>query len=398
MCRQVIDRSSHWVQTAPITKMSVEKPMKKLLLASAIAALSVSAQAAPQVYGKAFLTVDVRDGDTEYTNVEYDSLEDEVVTKSGKRSTDGRSKLNSNASRIGIKGSEALTANTDLIYQLEYRVEVDHETGSNDRNFEARDTYLGLANKQYGTLLAGRLTAIDAMVDYANVTVGSPLGGDNVLAVLDGERANNAFAYVSPSYNGVNFLGMYVMDENTSQDNLERDVWGVGAQFAPANAPYRAGTTYLQGGDLKAVRVSGAYDITPATTIGALYQSTKLSKNAKRENAFTLSAEHKVAQTPWTAYGQVDIVDKAEGFKDGEKQRLVLGTKYAFNKATTGHIYASYLKTEGVLEEFDLTEDGARDSFATKYGYGLDASTTTVVQTKNKFDGFGIGAGIEYKF
>ena len=72
--------------------------MKKLLLATAVAALSVSAaHAAPTVYGKALVTVD------------YSDFDDESTTK-----------LNSTASRIGFKGAEALTANTDLVYQLEY--------------------------------------------------------------------------------------------------------------------------------------------------------------------------------------------------------------------------------------------------------------------------------------
>ena len=112
--------------------------MKKLLLASAIAALSITAaHAAPTVYGKAYLTLDVKDGND--------------AAKAA--STETRTKLNSNASRIGVKGSEALTANTDVVYQLEYRLEVDTNSKA---SFTARDTYLGLANKKLGTLIAGR--------------------------------------------------------------------------------------------------------------------------------------------------------------------------------------------------------------------------------------------------
>ena len=72
--------------------------MKKLLLATAIAALSVSAaNAAPTVYGKGFLTLDLNTGDTDVT------VTDTVTGKSTTTSfdEDGRSQLNSNASRIG---------------------------------------------------------------------------------------------------------------------------------------------------------------------------------------------------------------------------------------------------------------------------------------------------------
>lgn len=321
--------------------------MKKLLLAAAVAALStVAAQAAPTVYGKAFLTLDVQEGD----------LADAE-----------RTQLNSNSSRIGFKGSEALSANTDLVYQLEYGIKVD----DGSRNFTSRDTYLGLSNKQFGTVLAGRLTAIDDMVNYANVTNGGVLGGDDVLAFTP-SRANNAVAYVSPSYNGLNFLGMYVLDEKTDMtaeyaagrvpnngtDSLGRDAFGVGAKYE--TDAFNAGATYIQRGDVKLARVSGSYNVTPAITAGALYQMSDFGGN-DNENALAISGTYKVAQTPWTTYAQVDLVDNAGGVKDNELQRLVIGGKHTFNKNTTGHVYGSYLKSGDV-------------------------------------DGMGVGAGVEYKF
>ena len=359
--------------------------MKKLLLASAVAALSITAaQAAPTVYGKAFLTLDLNDGDTDYTNVVTTTVNGTstvaVATVNGSRSEEGRSKLNSNTSRIGLKGSEALTQNTDLVYQLEYGVDIDEDSDQ----FKSRDTYLGLANNQYGTLVAGRLTAIDDYVNYANVTAGGVLGGDNVLASFDGPRANNTFAYFSPERNGLQLMGMYTLDENDDSDSLGRDAFGVGAKYEPANAAYKVGATYIQAGDaLKAIRVSGAYAASPALTLGGLYQNADYDSD-DNENAFTVSANYKVAQTPWTAYGQLDYVDNVEGAKDAEKQRIAIGGKYAFNKATTGHIYGAYMKTEGILDEATSVT--------------TNNQTVRTVNTKNEFDGFGIGGGIEYKF
>lgn len=344
--------------------------MKKLVLATAVAALSVTAaQAAPTVYGKVFLTLDLKDGDTDVTTVDHNTGKS-TTTSEDWSSEETRSQLNSNSSRIGIRGSEALTANTDVVYQLEYRVDVDAKDG---RNFESRDTYLGLSNKQYGTLLAGRLSAIDGRVDYANVTQGGVMGGDNVLASFDSPRANNTFAYVAPTYNDVTVSAMYVLDENNSSDTFDRDAFGVAAQYEPA-APYRAGVSYIQAGDFKAARISGAYDLSPVYTIGALYQNTDRDTD-DNENAFTLSVSHKVAQTPWTTYGQIDLVDNYFGAKDSEAQRVVIGGKYAYNRATTGHIYGAYLNKE--VSKFDST-----------------ANTTKTTETS----GFGVGAGLEYKF
>ncbi len=163
---------------------------------------------------------------------------------------------------------------------------------------------------------------------------------------------------------------MYVMDEGDAVSvpdfNLTRDVYGVGVQYEPASLPLRAGATYIQAGDFKATRVSGAYDLNQALTVGALYQLTDFGGD-NNENTVALSGEYKVAQTPWTTYGQLDWADNVAGVKDAEAQRVTLGGKYAFNKATTGHIYGAYLNT--------------------KAGTGSES-----------VDGFGIGTGIEYKF
>lgn len=339
--------------------------MKKLLLASAVAALSITAaQAAPTVYGKVYLTLDAKDGNKNSAH------------------KDSRSQLNSNASRLGVKGAENLTNNIDLVYQLEYRLDAD---ANGKRNWESRDTYLGLAHKQYGTLVAGRLSAIDGHVDYANVLTGGVVGGDGVLASFDGDRANNAFAYFSPERNGVQLMGMYVMDEDKSNasanavaaggaaaraanDNLGRDAFGLAAKYEPDNMPVKAGASYIQAGDLKVARVSGAYALSPALTAGALYQHTKFGKGMKKENTVAVSANYKVAQTPWTAYGQLDFVDNAGG-GNNDAQRLAVGGKYAFNKSTTGHVYSAYLRNK-----------------------------QTVASKKVNADSYGIGAGIEYKF
>lgn len=297
-------------------------PMKKLLLATAIAALSVSAQAAPTVYGKAFLSVD------------YDD-------------TSETTSLNSNASRIGLKGSEALTANTDVVYQLEYRVDVDAD---GQDNWKSRDTYVGLANKQYGTFLAGRLTAIDDHVNFANVTQGGIIGEDKVQTGFDAPRVNNAFAYVSPNYSGLNFMAMYGFDADNDANSLAEGGWGVGAKYAPEGQPFRAGATYIEAGlatgakKVKAARVSGSFDLNQAVTLGALYQNTA-NLGAKKENLLTVSGEMKTA-TPWTAYAQGDFTKNFGGADGVDQTRVVVGGKYAFNKAATGHVYAGAIEPD----------------------------------------------------
>ena len=317
--------------------------MKKLLLATAVAALSVSAaHAAPTVYGKAFLTAD------------YYDFDDESTTQ-----------LNSTGSRIGFKGAEALTANTDLVYQLEYGIDVD-ASDNGKKQFYSRDTYLGLSNKQYGTFVAGPLTTLDDYINYANQASGGVLGGDDVLASFTAPRANNAMAYFSPTYNGLQFMGMYGLDGDQDANSLsDHEQFGAGVKYEPTNQPFRVGATYITAGDaLKAARVSGSYDLNKDVTLGALYQNTDVDTD-DNENLITVSGTYKTA-TPWTAYAQADVVSNVAGESDDDAQRYIIGGKYAFNANTTGHVYGAYLNK-------DLAND-------------------------ESVDGFGIGTGIEYKF
>ncbi|MGO1686809.1 MAG: porin, partial [Psychrobacter sp.] len=309
-----------------------------------------AANAAPTVYGKAFLTLDVIEADVDNNGVETD--------------LDERTKLNSASSRVGFKGSEALTAATDVVYQLEYGVDVDDDASGDQ--FYARDTYLGLANDQYGTMLAGRLTAVDDYVNFANVTAGGVLGGDAVLTGADAPRIDNALAYFSPNNNGMQLMAMYGLDE--AEAGNEENVAGVAATYS--TGPMNAGISYIQkSGDTtddykSSARVSGNYAVSPVLTLGALYQNTDWNTD-DNENLVTISGEMATA-TPWTAYAQGDVSMNVDGVEDADAFRTVVGGKYAFNAATTGHLYGAYLHTE----EADDVE----------------------------YDGVGIGAGLEYNF
>lgn len=371
--------------------------MKKLLLASAVAALSVSAaHAAPTVYGKAFLTVDASNAKDTYKSGIIQTKED--INTSG---------LNSNSSRIGLKGSEALTADIDVVYQLEYGINIDNgddtvkkvvgvkpkldKSGQVERDdkgqvkyepdfkeekikkdqFYARDTYLGLAHKQYGTLLAGRLTTIDNNVDFASVLEANNVG--DIGPTFSAPRANNAFAYVSPERNGAQFLAMYAFDSDTDEGSLaNKDQYGIGATYS--TGPINAGASYIAYGKNNHLRLSGNYAVSPTLTAGALYQISKFDEvNSKKENTLIVSGEMKTA-TPWTAYGQVALIKNVAG-KDDKSMGVGVGGKYAFNKVATGHLYAGYVNSE---RKNPVIRDIKYDS--------------------SKNTGFGVGAGLEYRF
>src|SRR5699024_2619826 len=200
-----------------------DTPMKKLLLATAIAALSVSAaNAAPTLYGKAFLAAD-------YVNAEFDG-------PAGNTYDEDTIEINSHASRIGIKGSEAMTANTDVIYQLEYGTSVDGDTNG----FTNRDTYLGVVNKQFGEFRVGKN---QSTLDRINNVITADSGywdnlGQNefegeaveALNMADSRRVNSSIIWTAPKYDGLP-LEISAMYNSDDQNNNDNSGFGVAAMF-----------------------------------------------------------------------------------------------------------------------------------------------------------------------
>lgn len=342
--------------------------MKKIAIVSAVSALTLAsmsaAQAAPQIYGKAFVTVD-------YTDTNYDD---------SKKKDDSTFKLNSNASRIGFKGDEELTTGTDLIYQLEYEVNIDD---GNKGQFTSRNTYLGLANKQYGTLLAGRhdtpFKLVQNKVDVFNDTV-----LDMKEAGVSGEnRANNVLAYQSPAIVGIplTFMGAISLSETDEDgDVLVRAASGttpaVYRDRQVKDNAYSASLAYDQNG----IYLGGAYDngvgavedawrlvggldmgklnMMQGLTLGALYQQSdyydtytlannvRQKRSSETEKSWLVSGKYKIANSPWAVKAQYVNTTDEKGVKNADADEIAVGGEYTFNKATTGHIYAGQISRD----------------------------------------------------
>lgn len=337
--------------------------MKKIVLASAVAVASISAaQAAPTVYGKAFLTA------------EYADINDKTAANKDTSST----KLVSQGSRIGLKGGEPLTANTDLVYQLEYQVNID----DNSQQFTSRNTYLGLANKQYGTLLAGRHDTPFKMAK-GNVDLFSDYGSLEIKNTLSGEvRANNVIAYKSPKMANlpVTFMAAVSLDEcdaNNDDKCLKTAATSTTpAVYADKTNAYSASVAYDQNGvylgagfdkdvlgvDTSGWRVAGSADLGKMNMgtgliLGALYQQIDFNTKSD-EKAWLISGKYKIANTPWAVKAQYNDTKNFQGTKDRDVTEVALGGEYAFNANAKGHLYAGQVNTKNVKAN-DRTVVGA---------------------------------------
>ncbi|SNT70325.1 porin [Psychrobacter sp. LV10R520-6] len=372
--------------------------MKKLLLASAVAALSVSvsaANAAPTVYGKAFVTAN-------YVDAELDGQS--MDNTSNVNEDNSSVQVSSHSSRIGFKGSEAMTANTDVIYQLEYGIAID----GSDRNFKSRDTYLGFANKDLGEFRFGRNYSVTDYINNVSVNEGywdnigsSSLDVDSndndtlseALTLTDGGRVDNSIVWIAPKYNNLplELALQYSADEAFVSDNNDRDS-GFGASLMfDQGTGYTAGVAYdkdmsITGGEI--LRGSASVDLSKyvayPVTLGALYQQVDFDSGDDEEKGLVVSAEMGLSNfaRPASVYLQYDKTDNLGGVNSNDSDQIVLGGKYMFKKNIIAHAYAGYnsadLESDLVVENNDNTPD-------TLFARG-DA------------DVFAIGGGLEYKF
>lgn len=330
--------------------------MKKLLLASAVAALSVSAaNAAPTVYGKAFLTADYVDIDS----LSVDEDTDEV-------------QLNSNSSRLGVKGSEAITANTDVIYQLEYGVDID---GDDSKTLSARDTFLGLKNNAAGEFRFGRnQSSLDRVNNVVTAYNGYWDNLGNADNMVDSGRIDNSLLWLSPSMSGFQAAAMVATEEKEEADAG----YGLSLMFDQGTG-FTAGVSYDKDLNLGHNYETSSGDIIRGTltadlaklggglplTVGALYQQADIDGAAKKEKGYVISAEMGLQNfaKPAAVYAQYNNTSNLRGFNGVDSDQIVVGGKYFYKQNVIAHAYV-----------------GQNDS------------------DRNDTETFALGGGIEYKF
>lgn len=359
--------------------------MKKLLLASAVAALTVTAaQAAPTIYGKAFVTAD-------YVNADFDGVEAGTTTAFSDDSD--AVQINSHASRIGFKGSEAMTANTDVIYQLEYGIGVDGD----ERTFRSRDTYLGLANKDFGQFRFGRNTSVLDYVNNVTVTEGfwDNLGTNTLeeeknleaLNMVSDERQNNSVVWIAPKYQGlpVELALQYAADESFVGDNDDRNNgYGASLMFDQGTG-FTAGVAYTKDMDIVGNILRGtvtadlANYVSYPVTLGALYQQADFDGADTKEKGLVVSGEMGLNSfaKPASVYLQYNRTNNLAGVKDVDSDQIVLGGKYKFKKNMIAHAYVGQNSSDGVT-------------------YNRDTPNPTVYV--GDADVFALGGGLEYIF
>lgn len=315
--------------------------MKKTLLAVALASLfPITAFADVVVYGKA--------------NVSLQNADEAAMD-------DSRVELVSNASRIGVKGSEEVNSGLKVIYQFEYQTEVDDGTNGS-QTIAQRNIYLGLQGSA-GTLMGGHFDT-PTKVAQEKVDLFNDLEGD-ITQIFKGEiRASNIVQYVTPTFGG-GFSGSiaYVSEENDGtfkQSGTPTN--GTSLSFGYTSPAFYAGIAADQ--DVEADGVDLLRAIARVTIgsvqLGALFEQYENDNTGADEDGALVSALWNLTDK-WALkgqYGQSDVK-----MADGETASI--GLDYKMTKNATLFSYATTVENElvNVAGERDDTYIGAGIDF-----------------------------------
>jgi len=341
--------------------------MNKLLLAAVVATMGMSAaQAAPTLYGKANVSVD-----------SYDDGKDDKV------------EVNSNASRIGVKGEEKLTDQLAAIYQAEWEIDVD----GGDDVFKKRNIFAGLKWANLGTLKAGIMDTPfkdaaggyrDVFNDYAHADIKEMMYGEerveNVIGIETDPKLMGGVVFALQAQQGESTT------ETTKYTDGARDSIGDGISTSLSYANKDLGFEGVIAGNFKsigdfaavgisntpadAIRVGGSFDLgkigATGLYLGAMWQTAEISDytnlqafsvtpayagdyNKVEENAWLISATYKLANTPWTfkaQYQQADtdyaVLGGASG--DSSVDQWGIGADYKLNSQTK--LFANAIQRE----------------------------------------------------
>ena len=315
--------------------------MKRILLILALSFTSFSFAEGPiggKVYGKANLSlVDQDSGDSSGWN------------------------LNSNASRLGIKGESKLSEELAVVYQVEYEVCIDSDD-CKGQTFKQRNTFLGLKGN-FGMVWAGKHDTPTKLA-AKKVDLFNDLEGDIKNAFEGQNRVSNVVAYTSPKMNGFSATLAMIpaegedVDQDGQDDTGLKDGLSYSINYTKDNLYLAiAGDQDIDEQDL--VRMIAQYQI-DALTLGFLYQQNQDNLGTKDESGYFFSAAYSLNAdiTLKAQYGEIE--DDIDG---DEEQTLSLGADYKLAKNTKTFIFY----TDNTDSEVGLSKDAF-----TAFGIGME--------------------------
>ncbi len=247
-----------------------------------------------------------------------------VTLENANMGDDSVIRLLSNASRVGLKGSEELSDGLSAIYKMEYEVTVDDGT-----TFSQRNIYLGVKGG-FGQVIAGNFDtptkSAQGKVDQFN-----DLSGDlkKVISKNDNREANSVM-YSAPSSAPVGFNLAYIASEEDGVDA------GISTSVTFSNDTLYAAVAYDQ--DVEEIDSTNVRAVFVGTfgpaQIGAMYESFDADSAGEAKDGMLVSAAFKVSDKA-TLKAQFGTSDQV---KEGG-ETISVGADFKYTKNVKSFVY-----------------------------------------------------------
>ncbi|MBW8182602.1 porin [Shewanella nanhaiensis] len=323
--------------------------MKKTLISASVASVLTLASFGaladgPNFYGRLDLSV---------TNSDKSSTLQSGTN--GAENGESGTYLENNFSHVGVKGSESLTSNIDVIYQMEFQVE--NTSGSGDV-FKARNTFLGLKSSA-GTVLVGRNDTVFKQAE-GGVDIFGNTNADIDRLVGGQTRSSDGIWYYSPKIADlVTLNATYLMEDNQTDkagNRIDENQYALSATIGDKKLKaqnYYVAAAYNTVGGIDAYRGVAQVKLGDFK-IGGLFQNTESQTDSTQEgnsyfvnvaynlNGVNLKAEYGKDEAGFGKYYK-NITD-VEG-TDVNVQSITVGADYKVSKSTM--VYGHYAMYEG---------------------------------------------------
>ena len=251
--------------------------------------------------------------------------------------TDDTYKLNSNASRLGVKGKTEIADGLYAVYKAEFEMCVD-DGDCKGQTFTQRNIMGGIKGS-FGTVWAGKHDTPTKLAQN-KIDLFNDLEGD-IKSTFEGEnRVSNIVAYTSPTMNGFSTTVAMIPGEGADVDGDGKDDTGLtdGMSYSVSytmNNLYVAiaGDQDVDSQDL--IRLVAQYKM-DALKVGVMYQQNEDNLGTKDESGFFVSAAYQLDEktTLKAQYGSIE--DDADG---DEEETLSLGGDYKLAKSTKVYVF-----------------------------------------------------------
>lgn len=250
------------------------------------------------------------------------------------------SELKSNSSRIGVKGGTQLNDDLEVIYKLEWQVDLTDLGG--DDNLKSRNQYVGLRGN-FGEFTVGRRDTVLKTVQ-GDIDQFSDYEAD-VKALFEGEnRTSNTLSYYSPAFAQFRVAGSVVLSEGDEQD----DGYSLALTYGDEgldDTPYYFGAAIDRDVDGYDIERLVGYTKVSDTLFGLMWQQQQEVAGTNEADGFVASVQHAIGQ--WRLKAQYQMMS----FVDGDDDSIAFGADYKFSKSTKFYAWYTGRDLDTLAEE-----------------------------------------------